>query len=174
MTTYGAKAEYNGNALTADGEVTGFVNNEAAAFTTTGSQTEVGSSTNTYDIDWSDTAKQSNYTVEEHLGTLEVTKNMAAIMVIPQGGSKPYDGTALTSAGVTTYGLPAGYTLTAMTKGSVTNVGGATAEIDTYSIKDATGEDVTDQFGNVFTGKATLQVTKRPVTVASASASKVL
>ncbi|WP_303050673.1 MBG domain-containing protein [uncultured Slackia sp.] len=173
VTTYGAKAEYNGNALTADGEVTGFVNNEAAAFTTTGSQTEVGSSTNTYAIDWSDTAKQSNYTVEEHLGTLEVTKNMAAIMVIPQGGSKPYDGTALTSAGVTTYGLPAGYTLAATTKGSVTNVGGATAEVDTYSIKDATGEDVTDQFGNVFTGKATLQVTKRPVTVASASASKV-
>ncbi len=173
VTTYGAKAEYNGNALTADGEVTGFVNNEAAAFTTTGSQTEVGSSTNTYAIDWSDTAKQSNYTVEEHLGTLEVTKNMAAIMVIPQGASKLYDGTALTSAGVTTYGLPAGYTLTATTKGSVTNVGGATAEVDTYSIKDATGEDVTDQFGNVFTGKATLQVTKRPVTVASASASKV-
>ena len=173
VTTYGAKAEYNGNALTADGEVTGFVNNEAAAFTTTGSQTEVGSSTNTYDIDWSDTAKQSNYTVEEHLGTLEVTKNMAAIMAIPQGASKPYDGTALTSAGVTTYGLPAGYTLTATTKGSVTNVGGATAEVDTYSIKDAAGEDVTDQFGNVFTGKATLQVTKRPVTVASASASKV-
>ena len=173
VTTYGAKAEYNGNALTADGEVTGFVNNEAATFTTTGSQTEVGSSTNTYAIDWSDTAKQSNYTVEEHLGTLEVTKNMAAIMVIPQGASKPYDGTALTSAGVTTYGLPAGYTLTATTKGSVTNVGGATAEVDTYSIKDAAGEDVTDQFGNVFTGKATLQVTKRPVTVASASASKV-
>ena len=173
VTTYGAKAEYNGNALTADGEVTGFVNNEAATFTTTGSQTEVGSSTNTYAIDWSDTAKQSNYTVEEHLGTLEVTKNMAAIMVIPQGASKPYDGTALTSAGVTTYGLPAGYTLTATTKGSVTNVGGATAEVDTYSIKDAAGEDVTDQFGNVFTGKATLQVTKRPVTVASASASRV-
>ena len=42
---------------------------------------------------------------------------MAAIMVIPQGASKPYDGTALTSAGVTTYGLPAGYTLTATTKG---------------------------------------------------------
>ena len=173
VTTYGAKAEYNGNALTADGEVTGFVNNEAAAFTTTGSQTEVGSSTNTYAIDWGDTVKQSNYTVEEHLGTLEVTQNMASIMVIPQGASKPYDGTALTSAGVATYGLPAGYTLAATTKGSVTNVGGATAEVDTYSIKDATGEDVTDQFGNVFTGKATLQVTKRPVTVASASASKV-
>lgn len=173
VTTYGAKAEYSGNALTAGGKVTGFVNNEAAAFTTTGSQTLVGKSVNTYAIDWNDTAKQGNYTIEDDLGTLEVTQNMAAIMVIPQGGSKTYDGTALTSAGVTTYGLPTGYTLTATTKGSVTNVGGATAEVETYIIKNASGEDVTNQFGNVFTGKATLQVTKRPVTVASASASKV-
>lgn len=173
VTTYGAKAEYNGSALTAGGKVTGFVNNEAAAFTTTGSQTLVGKSVNTYAIDWNDTAKQGNYAIEDDLGTLEVTQNMAAIMVIPQGGSKTYDGTALTSAGVTTYGLPAGYTLTAMNKGSVTNVGGATAEVETYIIKNASGEDVTNQFGNVFTGKATLQVTKRPVTVASASASKV-
>ena len=173
VTTYGAKAEYSGNALTAGGKVTGFVNNEAAAFTTTGSQTLVGKSVNTYAIDWNDNAKQSNYTIEDDLGTLEVVQNMAAIMVIPQGGSKTYDGTALTSAGATTYGLPAGYTLTAMNKGSVTNVGGATAEVETYIIKNASGEDVTNQFGNVFTGKATLQVTKRPVTVASASASKV-
>ena len=173
VTTYGAKAEYSGNALTAGGKVTGFVNNEAAAFTTTGSQTLVGKSVNTYAIDWNDTAKQGNYTIEDDLGTLEVTQNMAAIMVIPQGGSKTYDGTALTSAGVTTYGLPTGYTLTATTKGSVTNVGGATAEVETYIIKNASGEDVTNQFGNVFTGKATLQVTKRPVTVASASTSKV-
>ena len=173
VTTYGAKAEYNGSALTAGGKVTGFVNNEAATLTTTGSQTLVGKSTNTYAIDWNDTAKKENYTIEEELGTLEVTQNMTSIMVIPQGGSKPYDGTALTSAGVTTYGLPAGYTLAATTKGSVTNVGSATAEVDTYSIKDAAGEDVTSQFGNVFTGKATLQVTKRLVTVVSASASKV-
>ena len=173
VTTHGAKAEYNGSALTAGGKVTGFVNNEAATLTTTGSQTLVGKSTNTYAIDWNDTAKKENYTIEEELGTLEVTQNMTSIMVIPQGGSKPYDGTPLTSAGVTTYGLPAGYTLTATTKGSVTNVGSATAEVDTYGIKDAAGEDVTSQFGNVFTGKATLQVTKRLVTVVSASASKV-
>lgn len=173
VTTYGAKAEYNGQALTAGGKVTGFVNNEAASFATTGSQTEVGKSKNTYKIDWSDTAKESNYTVEEHLGTLEVTKNMAAVMVIPNGGSKVYDGKALESDGVTTYGLPSGYTLTAKTKGSVTNVGSATAEVESYAIKNAAGKDVTDQFGNVTTGKGTLEVTKRPVTVTSATDTKV-
>ena len=173
VTTYGAKAEYNGRALTAGGKVTGFVNNEAASFTATGSQTEVGKSKNTYKIDWNDTAKESNYTVEEDLGTLEVTKNMAAVMVIPNGGSKVYDGKVLESDGVTTYGLPSGYTLEAKTKGSVTNVGSATAEVESYTIKNAAGKDVTDQFGNVATGKATLEVSKRPVTVTSATDSKV-
>ena len=171
--TYGAKAEYNGQALTAGGKVTGFVNNEAASFATTGSQTEVGSSDNTYKIDWNDTVKGSNYTVEENLGTLEVTKNMAAVMVIPNGGSKVYDGEALESDDVTTYGLPSGYMLKAKTRGSVTNVGSATAEVDSYTIKNAAGKDVTDQFGNVSTGKATLEVTKCPVTVTSATDSKV-
>ena len=173
VTTYGAKAEYNGQALTAGGKVTGFVNNEAASFTATGSQTEVGKSKNTYKIDFNDTAKESNYTVEEDLGTLEVTKNMAAVMVIPNGGSKVYDGKVLESDGVTTYGLPSGYTLEAKTKGSVTNVGSATAEVESYTIKNAAGKDVTDQFGNVATGKATLEVSKRPVTVTSATDSKV-
>ncbi len=173
VTTYGAKAEYNGQALTAGGKVTGFVNNEAASFATTGSQTEVGKSRNTYKIDWNDTAKESNYTIEKDLGVLEVTKNMTAVMVIPNGGSKVYNGEALESDGVTTYGLPSGYTLTAKTKGSVTNVGSATAEVESYTIKNAAGKDVTDQFGNVTTGKATLEVTKRPVTVTSATDSKV-
>lgn len=173
VTTYGAKAEYNGQALTAGGKVTGFVNNEAASFTTTGSQTEVGKSKNTYKIDWNDTTKESNYIVKEGLGTLEVTKNMTAVMVIPNGGSKVYDGEPLESDGVTTYGLPSGYTLTATTKGSVTNVGSATAEVKSYTIKNAAGKDVTDQFGNVSTGKATLEVTKCPVTVTSATDSKV-
>lgn len=173
VTTPSASKAYDGTALTAEGKVSGFVNGEAAAFTTTGSQTKVGKSSNGYTLDWNDTAKKANYKVEENLGTLKVTKNMTAVMVIPQGGTKTYDGAALKSSGVTTYGLPFGYTLEAKTKGSVTNVGSATAEVDTYSIKDAKGADVTDQFGNVFTGKATLEVTKRPVTVTSATANKV-
>lgn len=173
VTTPSKSDVYNGKALTAEGTISGFVNGETAAFATTGSQTEVGKSKNTYKIDWSDTAKESNYTVEEDLGTLEVTKNMAAVMVIPNGGSKVYDGKVLESDGVTTYGLPSGYTLEAKTKGSVTNVGSATAEVESYTIKNAAGKDVTDQFGNVATGKATLEVSKRPVTVTSATDSKV-
>ena len=173
VTTPSASKPYDGQALTAEGKASGFVNGEAATLKTTGSQTEVGSSVNGYELVWDDNAKAENYTIEENLGTLEVTKSMAGIVVIPQGGTKVYDGTALESAGVNVIGVPAGFTLSAKTKGSVTDAGYAAAEVDSYVITNAAGQDVTDQFGNVATGKASLVVTKRPVTLVSGDASKV-
>ena len=172
VVTMGASKPYDGTPLTANGKIEGFVNGETAAFAAIGSQTEVGECTNAYTIEWSGNAKQDNYTVKEELGKLEVTKSQAAIVIVPKGGKKTYDGTPLVSEGADAYGLPAGFTCEATTKGSVTNVGSAVAEIDTYAIKNADGKDVTDQFGNVSTGFATLLVTKRPVTVVSEDASK--
>ena len=173
VTTPNASKPYDGQALTAEGKASGFVNGEAATLKTTGSQTTVGTSENGYELVWDDNAKAENYTVEEDLGTLEVTKSMAGIVVIPQGGTKVYDGTALESAGVDVIGVPAGFSLSAKTKGSVTDAGYVMAEVDSYIITNAAGQDVTDQFGNVAIGKASLVVTKRPVTLASAGASKV-
>ena len=173
VVTMGASKPYDGTPLTANGKIEGFVNGETAAFAVIGSQTEVGECTNAYTIEWSGNAKQGNYTVKEELGKLEVTKSQVAIVIVPKGGKKTYDGTPLVSEGADAYGLPAGFTCEATTKGSVTNVGSAVAEIDTYVIKNADGKDVTDQFGNVSTGFATLLVTKRPVTVVSEDASKV-
>ena len=173
VTTPSASKPYDGNALTAEGKASGFVNGEAATLKTTGSQTTVGSSENGYELVWDDNAKAENYTVEENLGTLEVTKSMAGIVVIPQGGTKVYDGTALESAGVNVIGVPAGFALSAKTKGSTTDAGYVTAEVDSYIITNAAGQDVTDQFGNVATGKASLVVTKRPVTLVSGDASKI-
>ena len=173
VTTPSASKPYDGNALTAEGKASGFVNGETATLKTTGGQTTVGTSENGYELVWDGNAKAANYTVEENLGTLEVTKSMAGIVVIPQGGTKVYDGTALESAGVNVIGVPAGFTLSAKTKGSVTDAGYAAAEVDSYVITNAAGQDVTDQFGNVATGKASLVVTKRPVTLVSGDASKV-
>lgn len=173
VVTMGASKPYDGTPLMANGKIEGFVNGETAAFAVIGSQTEVGECTNAYTIEWSGNAKQGNYTVKEELGKLEVTKSQAAIVIVPKGGKKTYDGTPLVSEGADAYGLPAGFTCEATTKGSVTNVESAVAEIDTYAIKNADGKDVTDQFGNVSTGFATLLVTKRPVTVVSEDASKV-
>ena len=176
VTTHGASKPYDGTALTASGEISGFVNGETASFAATGSQTLVGTSANSYAITWDGTAKESNYSVVEGaIGTLEVTPSQAAITVTPRGGSKVYDGKSLTSAGIDVDGLPAGFTLDAATKGSITDAGELLAEVDasTIVIRNAAGEDVTAQFANVACGKAPLVVTKRPVTVASATDSKV-
>lgn len=176
VTTHGASKPYDGTALTASGEISGFVNGETASFATTGSQTLVGTSANSYAITWDGTAKESNYNVVEGaIGTLEVTPSQVAITVTPHGGSKVYDGKPLTSAGIDVDGLPAGFTLEAATKGTITDAGELLAEIDasTIVIRNAAGEDVTAQFANVTCGKAPLIVTKRPVTVTSATDSKV-
>lgn len=79
VTTPSASKAYDGTPLTAEGTIEGLVNNETVGFITTGSQTEVGSSTNTYTIVWAAddnefTAQESNYTINENLGTLEVTE----------------------------------------------------------------------------------------------------
>lgn len=176
VTTHGASKPYDGTALTASGEISGFVNGETASFATTGSQTLVGTSANSYAITWDGTAKESNYNVVEGaIGTLEVTPSQVAINVTPHGGSKVYDGKPLTSAGIDVDGLPAGFTLEAATKGTITDAGELLAEIDasTIVIRNAAGEDATAQFANVTCGKAPLIVTKRPVTVTSATDSKV-
>lgn len=176
VTTHGASKPYDGTPLTASGKISGFVNGETASFAATGSQTLVGTSANSYAITWDGTAKKSNYNVVEGaIGTLEVTPSQVAINVTPHGGSKVYDGKPLTSAGIDVDGLPAGFTLEAATKGTITDAGKLLAEVDasTIVIKNAAGEDVTAQFANVTCGKAPLVVTKRPVTVTSATDSKV-
>lgn len=176
VTTHSASKPYDGTALTASGEISGFVNGETASFAATGSQTLVGTSANSYAITWDGTAKESNYNVVEGaIGTLEVTPSQVAITVTPHGGSKVYDGKPLTSAAIDVDGLPAGFTLEAATKGTITDAGELLAEIDasTIVIRNAAGEDVTAQFANVTCGKAPLVVTKRPVTVTSATDSKV-
>jgi F0F1-type ATP synthase epsilon subunit len=73
ITTGSAEKEYDGTALTdAIVIIDGLVYGETVTVTATGSQTEVGSSANTYEIEW-DNAMASNYTVTDNLGTLTVT-----------------------------------------------------------------------------------------------------
>ena len=72
VTTDSANKVYDGTALTAPGSITGLVNDETVTFTVTGSQTDVGSSTNTYSIVWGN-VKAANYSLTEELGTLTVT-----------------------------------------------------------------------------------------------------
>ena len=75
VTTYSASKEYDGNALKASGKVNNLVEGETVVFATTGNQTSVGSSKNTYTLTFDGTAKESNYKHgTDSIGTLEVTK----------------------------------------------------------------------------------------------------
>ena len=85
VTTESATKTYSGTALTAGGKVEGIVSGETVEFTTTGSQTEVGTSKNTYELVWK-SAKATNYTlVKESIGTLTVK----AKSIVPDGPDTP-------------------------------------------------------------------------------------
>ncbi|WP_175560283.1 InlB B-repeat-containing protein, partial [Butyrivibrio sp. YAB3001] len=166
---------YDGTALTcATAGITGIIASEVSqvTVTATGSQTEVGSSTNTYSINWG-TAKASNYTISESLGTLTVSKNNAAVKLTAATASKTYDGTALTNSTVTPSGLPTGFTVEATASGSQTDVGSSANVVnDGYVIKDAQGNDKTANFTNVTKVNGTLTVSQAEVTITTGSDSK--
>lgn len=80
--TESASKVYDGAALTARGSVTGFIGRESASFTVTGSQTNPGTSQNTYDLTFDRSAIETDYIVSEDLGVLEVT----AVIFTPEDG----------------------------------------------------------------------------------------
>ena len=174
VTTGSGSKEYDGTALTnSEASITGLVNGETATVTATGSQTEAGSSKNTYTIDWGTTNKD-NYTIAEDLGTLNVTKNNQAVTLTAASDSKTYDGTALTNGTVTPAGLPEGFTVEATASGSATNVGdeGTNVVNDGFIIKDAAGNDKTANFTNVSKVNGKLTINPAQLTVTTGSDSK--
>ena len=70
--TPNASKYYDGKPLTKEGTLTGLVNDETATLNTTGTQTKIGRSDNTYELIWDGTAIEGNYTIEEEIGVLEV------------------------------------------------------------------------------------------------------
>ena len=79
VTTNTDSKVYDGTALTAGGTVNNLVDGETVNLTTTGSQTDVGTSDNTYELNWTGSAKESNYTHgKDSIGTLTVTKQSIA------------------------------------------------------------------------------------------------
>ena len=72
VTTESASKVYDGDPLTAEGSISGLVEGETVSFITTGTQTEVGTSDNTYILEWTGSAKKSNYTIKDTKGKLTV------------------------------------------------------------------------------------------------------
>ena len=167
---------------------------ESISVKATGSRTDVGTSVNTYEIDWG-RVNPANYVVqdEDDLGTLTVlpAEKKAQtyddpVTVTADSVSKVYDGQPLiigsstgeksraaqTSCGVTVTGLPDGFTFSASVSGSLTNAGTTEIVIDSFLILDPGGQDVTALFTNLTRISGVLTIEPAPLTVTTGSASK--
>ena len=173
--TGSASKTYDGTALTKD-EVTieGLQNNETVTAHATGSQTEVGSSKNAYELTWDGTAQQKNYNVvSENLGTLTVSEFNNEIEVVTTGGTFVYDGQAH-GASVEVKGLPAGYTVSKVSSAAqATNVdeGEVAATADELVIVNAQGVDVTDKL-NIKRTDGSIKITPVAIELTANSATK--
>ena len=170
VTTDSAEKPYDGTALTAGGRVNNLADGETVALKMTGSQTEVGSSNNTYSLTWDGSATVSNYTHgTDSIGLLTVTpksiipSDTNGIEVTKPADSK-YDGNVhenkpTVKDNKTDKTLVEGTDYTLAYKGDTTNVGTVTVTI--------TG------IGN-YTGShdVTYQITPRKVKLTSESDSK--
>ena len=88
VTTDSAEKPYDGTALTAGGRVNGLVEGETVNFKTTGSQTNAGTSDNTYELKFKGTAVETNYKHgKDSIGQLKVTKKS----IVPDGPNTPDD-----------------------------------------------------------------------------------
>ena len=177
VTTDSAAKTYSGTALTAGGKVEGIVSGEEVIITTTGSQTEVGTSKNTYELVWK-TAKATNYTLaKESIGELTVKaksivpddkgtpdSDKTGITVSEPSDSK-YDGKEHKEV-LTVTDTKTGKELVAGTDYSVTYsadlVNAGTVKVTFAGLGNYTGS---------FT--KTYKITKRSVTLTSATVSKV-
>ena len=88
VTTDSAEKPYDGTALTAGGRVNGLAEGETVIFKTTGSQTNEGTSDNTYELKFEGTAVETNYKHgKDSIGQLKVTKKS----IVPDGPNTPDD-----------------------------------------------------------------------------------
>ena len=177
VTTESATKTYSGTALTAGGKVEGIVSGETVEFTTTGSQTEVGTSKNTYELAWK-SAKATNYTLaKESIGELTVK----AKSIVPDDKDTPesdktgitvsepsdsmYDGKEHREV-LTVTDTKTGKELVAGTDYSVT-YSSDLVNAGTVTIKVAGLGNYTGSFTKTY------KITKRSVTLTSATVSKV-
>ena len=170
VTTDNAEKPYDGTALTAGGRVNNLVDGETVTLKITGSQTEVGSSNNTYSLTWDGSAKEKNYTHgTDTIGLLTVTpksiipSDTNGIEVTKPADSK-YDGKVhenkpTVKDNKTDKSLVEGTDYTLAYKGDTTNVG--TVSITITGIGNYTGSH-----------DVTYQITRRTVKLTSGSDSK--
>ena len=114
------------------------------------------------------------YNISYSGADITVNKYSGEVVITAKDATKPYDGSALTASNdVTVSGLLGTDTVEAKVSGEATVPGkDGTAKVDSYVIKNAAGEDVSGNYGNVKLTDGKLTVTKRDITVTTGSASK--
>lgn len=171
--TYSASKVYDGTPLTASGALHGLADGDTVTFATAGSQTDPGSSKNSYTLDWDGTAKFTNYDVWENLGTLTVTQAANEVVVTTTGGTFEYDGRPH-GASVTVSQLPDGYAVAeATSSATATHVsdGKVKATADKLKILNAQGEDVTNKLSIKYVD-GTISIVPRRLFVSTSGGTK--
>ena len=167
--------EYDGTPLTSSEiKVTGdgFVDGEGASYTFTGSQTDVGSSKNTFDYELNANTKAKNYEITKEYGDLTVTAVSTQIVITANSKTEVYSGQAVTDSNYTYTGkLAEGDKLEVEVVGSQTDKGSSDNVVKSYKVT-RDGVDVTNNYTFGASQKGTLTVTPRPVTLTSGGGEK--
>ena len=179
LTSASATKMYDGKALTKD-EVTaeGFVGNDGATYNVTGSQTEVGTSDNTFTYELKKGTNPDNYNITKKNGELEVTPSDQKVVVTikENSGKETYDGTEKTVTGYTVENISSKlpYTEKDFKFNGDATVKGTNAGTYNMELKPGDFKNINKNFSNVSFEiiDGTLTIDKRDVTLTSASDSK--
>ena len=103
VTTESAKKVYDGTALTAGGKIEGILDGEVVVVHTTGSQTEVGSTPNTYKLEWKKASSKNYKLKEDSIGTLTVTEQTIDPGKDPDNPNPNYSGVTINNPSNSVY-----------------------------------------------------------------------
>ena len=179
VTTDSAKKVYDGTALTAGGKIEGIVHGEVVVVHTTGSQTDVGSTPNTYKLEWKKASSKNYKLKEDSIGTLTVTEQTIDPGEDPDKPNPNYSGVTINNPSNSVYdGKEHKWSPAVADKEGNALVEGTDYEV-TYSTSDFT--NVTGMITVTITGignytgtvTRTYEITPKAYTVTTESAKKV-
>ena len=179
VTTDSAKKVYDGTALTAGGKIEGIVDGEVVVVHTTGSQTEVGSTPNTYKLEWKKASSKNYKLKEDSIGTLTVTEQTIDPGKDPDKPNPNYSGVTINNPSNSVYdGKEHKWSPAVTDKEGNALVEGTdyTVEYSTSDFKNVTGTITVTITGiGNYTGTVTrtYEITPKAYTVTTESAKKV-
>ena len=179
VTTDSAEKTYDGTALTAGGKIEGIVDGEVVVVHTTGSQTEVGSTPNTYKLEWKKASSKNYKLKEDSIGTLTVTEQTIDPGKDPDNPNPNYSGVTINNPSNAVYDGKVHKWSPAVTD----KEGNALVEGTDYTVEYSTS-DFTNVTGTItvtitgignYTGTVTrtYEITPKAYTVTTESAKKV-